>query len=161
VRNSVLLATEKQAAKADKLELTWQDLFKKPQDLANILVKRHSQFELDFSAQKAFLRQQFDALYAMAEKTDKSFSGAVKAQEAKQIKGLENLEKRLLKAEKRKHAELLQRIENLQMELFPNGALQERFSNFSEFWLAYGDSLIPKIAATLKPLDNRFDIIVL
>jgi bacillithiol synthase len=161
LRNSVLLATEKQAAKADKLHLTWQDLFRKPQDLANEVIRKHSSLELDFSAQKAALRQQFAALYEMAEQTDKSFSGAVKAQEAKQIKGLDNLEKRLLKAEKRKHAELLERMTNLQFELFPNGSLQERFSNFSEFWLEHGQELIPKIASRLKPLDNRFDVIVL
>ena len=32
-----------------------------------------------------------------------SFIGAVDAQQRKQLKGLENLEKRLLRAEKRKH----------------------------------------------------------
>jgi bacillithiol biosynthesis cysteine-adding enzyme BshC len=161
VRNSVLLATEKQSKKADKLGLYWKDLFLKPQELASGQIRKRSEFELDFSVQKDFLRQQFDKLYDIAENTDKSFSGAVKAQEAKQIKGLENLEKRLLKAEKRKHAELLERMTDLQLELFPNGGLQERFSNFSEFWLDNGDRLIPKIAAALKPLDNRFDVIVL
>jgi bacillithiol biosynthesis cysteine-adding enzyme BshC len=161
LRNSVLLATEKQSKKADKLGLNWKDLFLKPGELANAQIRKHSDFELDFSTQKDFLRQQFDKLYEIANKTDKSFSGAVKAQEAKQIKGLENLEKRLLKAEKRKHAELLERMIDLQLELFPNGGLQERFSNFSEFWLDTGDNLIPKVAEVLKPLENRFDVIIL
>ena len=160
VRNSVLLATEKQVRKADKLELSWKDLFLKQQELANAQIKKHSQFELDFTPQKAFLRNQFDALFQMAEQTDKSFSGAVKAQEAKQIKGLENLEKRLLKAEKRKHAELLERMTDLQLELFPGGGLQERFTNFSEFWLECGDRLIPRLASALKPLDHTFEVIV-
>jgi len=161
IRNSVLLATEKQAAKADRLQLTWKDLFLKPQQLADLQIKKHSKFELDFGPQKALLRAQFDKLYQIAEQTDKSFSGAVKAQEAKQIKGLENLEKRLLKAEKRKNAELLTRMTDLQLTLFPNGGLQERFTNFSEFWLERGEELIPKIASVLIPLDNRFEVIVL
>lgn len=161
VRNSVLLVTEKQAAKADRLQLSWKDLFRKPQDLLTEKTKAISSFNLDFSAQKDFLKQQFAALYDIAQQTDKSFSGAVKAQEAKQLKGLDNLEKRLLKAEKRKHAELLSRMTHLQQELFPNGTLQERFANFSEFWLDHGDALIPKIASVVQPLENRFDIIVL
>lgn len=161
VRNSVLLVTEKQAAKADKLQLTWKDLFRKPHDLVTEKTKALSPFELDFSAQKDFLRRQFATLHDIAQQTDKSFSGAVKAQEAKQLKGLDNLEKRLLKAEKRKHAELLSRMTHLQQELFPNGTLQERFANFSEFWLDHGESLIPKIESVVQPLENKFDIIVL
>ncbi|TRX15836.1 bacillithiol biosynthesis BshC, partial [Flavobacterium franklandianum] len=97
----------------------------------------------------------------VATKTDKSFIGAVKAQETKQNKGLENLEKRLLKAQKRKLSDVLQRITYLQNELFPNQSLQERQTNFSEFYLEYGDNLIPTLVKQLQPLDNKFEIIVL
>lgn len=161
LRNSVLLATEKQAKKADKLNLSWKDLFMKQADLVNEKVKNYSEFAIDFSEQKEFLKQQFEHLNNIASKTDKSFSGAVKAQEAKQIKGLENLEKRLLKAEKRKHSEELERITDLQNELFPIKSLQERHTNFSEFYIANGETLIHKLLTSLKPLDNRFDIIIL
>jgi hypothetical protein len=56
---------------------------------------------------------QFESLYAIAHKTDDSFLGALKSQETKQLKGLENLEKRLLKAQKRKLNDALERITNL------------------------------------------------
>ena len=85
--------------------------------------------------------------------------GAVKAQEFKQIKGLDNLEKRLLKAQKRVLADVLNRIVLIQNELFPNGSLQERQANFSEFFLDYGFGLIEKLIDNLKPLSNEFDII--
>lgn len=160
LRNSALLATEKQAKKADKLNLSWHDLFQKQTDLANKKIKSLSAFVLDFSEQKAFLKQQFENLHDIASKTDKSFSGAVKAQEAKQLKGLENLEKRLLKAEKRKHAEELERIFDLQNELFPSKSLQERLTNFSEFYSTDGDALIPKLMEELHPLENKFNVIV-
>lgn len=161
LRNSVLLATQKQAAKADKLVLGWTDLFLRPQELANKKIQSFSEFELDFSEQKAFLKKQFDRLNDMAKKTDASFTGAVKAQETKQLKGLENLEKRLLKAEKRHHAEKLERLALLQEELFPNHSLQERFTNFSEFYLEYGDALIETLLSELKPLENNFNVVVL
>ncbi|MDR6966154.1 bacillithiol biosynthesis cysteine-adding enzyme BshC [Flavobacterium arsenatis] len=160
LRNSVLLATEKQAKKADKLNLNWNDLFSKQTDLVNEKIKSFSEFAIDFSEQKAFLKQQFENLNAIASKTDKSFSGAVKAQEAKQIKGLENLEKRLLKAEKRKHSEELERITDLQNELFPIKSLQERQTNFSEFYVTNGEALIPKLMTELQPLENKFNVIV-
>lgn len=161
LRNSVLLATPKQAHKADKLGLGWQDLFLKQADLVNQKTKALSAFAIDLTPQKEALHKQFLHLHQLAEQTDKSFSGAVKAQEAKQTKGLENLEKRLLKAQKRKHADALERITDLQNELFPNKSLQERQANFSEFYLESGPALIEKLSAQLRPLADRFDILVL
>ena len=161
LRNSVLLTTEKQATKADKLGLTWSDLFEKQVELINRKVKEFSEFPIDLSIQKAHLLNQFHYLHVLANQTDKSFSGAVKAQEAKQLKGLENLEKRLLKAQKRKHQDELNRIIELQNELFPNQGLQERSANFSEYYIEYGAGLIEKLMAKLQPLENEFAILVL
>lgn len=161
VRNSVLLATEKQVKKIDKLDMTWSDLFSKQADLVNKKTNDYSEFPIDLSIQKDFLKNQFHYLYAIANKTDQSFSGAVKAQEAKQIKGLENLEKRLLKAQKRKFSTELERITDLQNELFPNKSLQERQANFSEFYLENGAHLISELITQLKPLEDNFNIIIL
>ncbi len=161
LRNSVLLATEKQATKADKLQLTWRDLFLNQQELFNQKTKSLSNFTIDFSPQKEALKKQFEDLHKMAEATDNSFLGAVKAQEVKQIKGLENLEKRLLKAEKRVHQEQLNRIIALQNELFPNQSLQERKVNFAEFYVEFGEALIEKLVKELKPLEQEFKVVVL
>lgn len=161
LRNSVVLVTEKQIKKADKLGLSWSDLFLKQNDLVNIKTAELSKFPVDFSVQKEHLQKQFESLFEIANQTDKSFLGAVKAQEAKQIKGLENLEKRLLKAQKRKYSEIIERITDLQNELFPNKSLQERQANFSDFYLENGNDFIDTLIATLKPLDANFEIITL
>ena len=160
LRNSVLLATEKQLKKAEKLQLSWLKLFSKQSDLITIKVKELSTVPIDFSTQKQFLNQQFESLYAIASQTDYSFTGAVKAQEAKQIKGLENLEKRLLKAQKKKYSDVLNRITGLQNELFPNHSLQERTVNYSEFYLENGTALIDKLLSELKPLENNFTVLI-
>jgi bacillithiol biosynthesis cysteine-adding enzyme BshC len=161
LRNSALLVTEKQAKKLDKLALTWKDMFMRTDDLINEKVKKISEFPIDLSNQKLILKTQFEYLKTIAHKTDQSFIGAVKAQEAKQVKGLESLEKRLLKAQKRKYAQELERIIDLQNQLFPQGSLQERKNNFSEFYLEYGDELIEKLINNLNPLENKFSCITL
>ena len=161
VRNSVLLATEKQIKKADKLTLSWADLFSNQQELFTAKTKEFSNFNLDLSEQKKHLKQQFEKLLVIANQTNKSFIGAVKAQQTKQIKGLENLEKRLLKAEKRVHAEKLEQIILLQNELFPNQGLQERKANFSEFYLDVNEKLIQKLCQELNPLGTNFTTIIL
>jgi len=160
LRNSVVLATEKQAKKADKLDLDWTDLFSKQVHLVNNRTSKLSEFPIDLATLKEQLQQQFESLYAIAHQTDNSFMGAVKAQETKQMKGLANLEKRLLKAQKRKLSAVLERITDLQNELFPNQSLQERQTNFSEFYLEYGENLIPRLIEQLKPLDHTFESIV-
>lgn len=159
VRNSVVLATEKQLKKADALALTWSDLFQKQTLLINNKTKQLSEFDIDLSDLKQQLQQQFQALNELTYKTDRSFEGAVKAQEVKQTKGLEQLEKRLLKAQKRKLADSLSRITALQNELFPNQSLQERQANFSEFYLENGEQLLPKLVNEIKPLSTNFTII--
>jgi hypothetical protein len=47
----VLLATEKQGKKANKLELNWNDLFSK-QDLVNTKTTQLSEFPIDMSTLK-------------------------------------------------------------------------------------------------------------
>jgi bacillithiol biosynthesis cysteine-adding enzyme BshC len=161
VRNSVLLATEKQVMKLDKLGLSWNEIFMSQELLSNKKAKEFSNFTIDFSEQKEVLKQQFKALHEIALKTDKSFIGAVKAQEAKQLKGLDNLEKRLLKAEKRVHSETVNRIFSLQNELFPNNNLQERNVNFSEYYFEFGTKLKEELLRELNPLSQEFKIITL
>ena len=159
VRNSGIIITEKQDEKRKKLKLSWEDLFTNQQDLVTKKTQQFSELQLDFSEQKLHLKMQFENLYQMTAKTDQSFLGAVKAQEAKQLKGLNNLEKRLLKAEKKAHKQELERIIQLQNELFPNQSLQERKSNFSEFYLNSGNTFIKKLTETLKPLSECFFIV--
>ncbi|GGG53637.1 bacillithiol biosynthesis cysteine-adding enzyme BshC [Bizionia arctica] len=159
LRNSALLVSEKQQAKLEKLELTLADLFLNQVDLIEKVTRKLSEIDIDFSNQKNLLKKQFEDLYDLANKTDKSFLGAVSAQEKKQIQGLENLEKRLLKAQKRKLKEILDRVVLLQNELFPNQSLQERQANFSEFYLEYGDQFIQQLMLNLQPLKGEFLIL--
>jgi bacillithiol biosynthesis cysteine-adding enzyme BshC len=161
LRNSVLLVTEKQNKKADKLNLSWSDLFSKQAVLINKITQKLSDYPIDLTEQKETLKKQFETLLELANHTDKSFLGAVKAQEVKQTKGLENLEKRLLIAQKRKFHDELQRIVDLQNELFPNQSLQERQANFSEFYLENGERLISQLMNQLNPLEQNFNIITL
>lgn len=159
LRNSALIITEKQKEKLSKLQVSVADLFLNQDDLMTKVTKQMSSINIDFSEQKAHLKKQFEDLYTLAEQTDKSFKGAVAAQEVKQIKGLENLEKRLLKAQKRKLEDVLERVRQLQDELFPRQSLQERNANFSEFYLEYGEQLTQLLLQNLKPLKGEFLIL--
>ena len=159
LRNSALLLSSKQLEKLERLNVSIDELFLKQSDLKTKVTRAVSEIDIDFSDQKKHLEKQFKDLYELAEKTDKSFKGAVAAQETKQIKGLENLEKRLLKAQKRKLEDHLNRVTEIQSALFPNGSLQERQANFSEFYLEYGHQFQEKLLDVLNPLESEFVVL--
>ncbi|SHH36514.1 bacillithiol biosynthesis cysteine-adding enzyme BshC [Winogradskyella jejuensis] len=161
LRNSVLIKTEKQNQKQKHLEISNKDLFLKRPSFINKHVRLISNIDIDFTQQIQHLEQQFQHLYALAEQTDKSFIGAVDAQVKKQIKGLQHLEKRLLKAQKRKLADEISRATDLQEQLFPNQSLQERNTNFSELYLEFGEDLIPTLIEFLQPLEGEFLIVTI
>lgn len=161
LRNSVLLITKKQKQKLQKLDLSFKDIFQPQNTLLKNYTSKLSPIQIDFSTQKQFLQKQFKDLYEIAKQTDKSFLGAVSAQERKQIKGLEHLEKRLLKAQKRNFSSQLERVVELQNQLFPQQSLQERNTNFSEFYLEHGDQLIQQLVLNLQPLKGEFLILEL
>lgn len=159
LRNSALFYTRKQAKKTTNLKLKLTDLFLNPDELASKVTRQISEIPIDFSKQKKHLEEQFKALYEVANLTDASFLGAVAAQEQKQKNGLTHLEKRLLKAQKRKLKDYLQRVSLLQGELFPKYMLQERYINFSEIYLLLGEDFIPRLLAEFDPLKLEFNLI--
>ena len=160
LRNSVQVISAKQAKNLEKLDISYEELFLKQEDLLARKVTENSEIQFRFSDAQALLEQQFLTLQAIAEKTDFSFSGAVKAQQAKQLKGLKNLQKRLLRAEKRQQPHLVDRIINLQNQLLPHKILEERYRNFSVYYLEYGSSFIATLKENLHPLELAFTILV-
>tara|TARA_R110002167_G_scaffold359094_2_gene575522 strand:- start:756 stop:2357 length:1602 start_codon:yes stop_codon:yes gene_type:complete len=156
LRNSALVISGKQSDKLHKMNLSLADLFLKQSSFINKKIREISNIDIDFSPQKQYLETQFEQLYELAKLTDKSFLGAVKAQEVKQKKGLDHLEKRLLKAQKRKLEDHVVRMTELQNQLFPNQSLQERNQNFSELYLELGPDLIPSLIKVLDPLTTSF-----
>ncbi len=159
LRNSVLLVKEKQIKKLDKLGVPYGDVFLKKNELVNKRIKEISDISIDFSEQRKTIDGIFEHLKEISHCTDLSFLGAVEAQHKKQLNGLENLEKRLLKAQKRKLNDVVERISVLHHELFPNESLQERNANFSEFYEEEGNNLIIKLISSLDPLKLEFDVI--
>jgi uncharacterized protein YllA (UPF0747 family) len=160
-RNSVLLVKKKQYEKLNNIHTEVEDLFLSQNKLLNLKTKLFADQKFDFLEQITFLVHQFDTLRDLSKHTDVSFVGAVNAQEKKQIKGLKNLEKRLLRANKIKHKSQLDRITSIQDSLFPNNSLQERYVNFSKFYCHYGDDFIKILKDNIHPLNNKFSIIEL
>lgn len=159
LRNSALLLTQKQSRKITKLNLKDSDLFIGETALINKHIRAISNIDLDLNEFQELLKKQFEYLSDLVEKTDGSFAGVVAAQQKKQFKGIEKLEKRLLKAQKRKLRDEVQRLSILYSNLFPENKPQERVVNFTQFYLMLGTKFIDLLIDNLDPLSKEITVI--
>ena len=158
-RNSFLLIDQKTVKKSKALDLDWIHFFKSKDALINFEIRRVSNIDLDFTPAHKLLEDQFIRLRKIASETDKSFEGAVNAQEKKQKKGLQQLEKRLLKAQKRVLSDHVSRIAELYDVIKPLGGYQERIENFSYFYNQQGKALIEKLVRESVSIQGKFIVL--
>ncbi|MDO4728151.1 MAG: bacillithiol biosynthesis cysteine-adding enzyme BshC [Bacteroidota bacterium] len=161
LRNSVLLISDKQQKKLEKLGVTTEDLFLKKDDLIKLKTQQWADTDIDFELLRKQIKIQIEQLRKAVSDTDISFIKAINAQEVKQLKSLDELEKKLFKANKKKLGNKLSRVEELHNQLFPNNNLQERVLNFSEFYQLYGARFLEVLFEQQKPLSQEFNIITL
>jgi len=91
---------------------------------------------------------------------DTTLSDHTKALQAKALKQLVALEKKLLRAEKRNFETQQRQIEKLKHELFPADSLQERQENFSLLYAQFGEEWIQSIYDASKGLAQEFGVII-
>ena len=139
-RNSFLMLHEKTVEKISNLHLEINDIFKNINDLSkevlledNAILKQLDQVEIQLAAQ-------FSQLKSASENTDITFGNLVDAEKTRQLKSFNRMKKRLLRAEKIKQHELLERLENLFSKIHPAGIWQERVYNFSIYYANEGKS---------------------
>ena len=72
---------------------------------------------------------------------------------------LKNLQKKLIRAEKRKNTELIVKIERIYDCIFPNGILQERIDNVIPFLNLETESLFDSMLNSFNPLNATLKLI--
>lgn len=137
-RNSMLFLKEKTLGKIEKLQLKIEDFFKNFTAITNAKILDNNEILSLLQDKENQLIHQFSELKKAAETTEKSFGNMVKAEEIRQLKSFKRMKKRLLHAEKIKQNELLERLENLFLEIHPSKNWQERVYNFSVFFADHG-----------------------
>ncbi len=159
LRNSVAYIDQNSAKKRAKLGLSLQDMFSPLDHFINAFVKRQSTHELNLSEEKEQLKELFAKVAQKMKEVEPNLEKSAMAELSKQIKSMEQLESKALKAEKRKQEQSLQQIRNVNAKLYPNGKLQERYSNFMELYVKYGSAFIDVLLAELDPFDKNLCVI--
>lgn len=159
-RNSVLWIDKNSMQRLGKLGLDASDLFEDTELLIKQYVNAQSESELNLESEKKQLLSLFESIKSKAQKIDPTLPAAVMAEHAKQLKVLEQLEGRLARAEKQRHETAIQQIRNLREKFFPGNGLQERYDNFSAYYVKYGPAFFDMLLAHLHPLKRDFLIMI-
>jgi len=158
-RNFGMIVNKSTAKRIEKLGLSAHDLFLDEIKLKKNFVERNSQNSLSLLAENQEFEKIFEKILEKAVKVDKTMEGAVKGEQQKVLNALENLEKRLKKAEERNQETEVNQLLGVKQKLFPNGVPQERAENFLNFYLNNPDFL-NQIAEAFDPLDFSFNVLV-
>jgi len=109
--------------------------------------------------EKKKLHELFESVRTRALETDASLVNAVAAEQQKALNALEALSQKIIKAQKKKHEVSVNQIRNIRQKLFPENTPQERYYNFSMFYLKYGDLFLDTLKDKLDPFNRKFMII--
>ncbi len=160
LRNSFLIVPKKELALASKLGLQASDLFQSTQDLLNGLVKKQSHLQLDLEREKEKLTAVYADIDLAASAINPSLGTHTKNLHAKAYKRIEQLEKKMLRAEKLKFEALQRQLQHLKSNLFPNNNLQERVENFMPYYAQYGVGFIEMLYQHSLVLEQEFGILI-
>jgi uncharacterized protein YllA (UPF0747 family) len=97
----------------------------------------------------------------VAGRVDHSLEQHVLALHAKAVKPIQVLEKKLLRAEKRKFETQKRQVEAIRDALFPKDNLQERIENFMPFYARYGSDFLKLLFDHSLPLEQQFTVLTL
>ncbi|KEQ31742.1 hypothetical protein N180_11490 [Pedobacter antarcticus 4BY] len=159
LRNSALVIDSRAARKMHILGIDQISLFLDNEQLKNQWVKTNVGDSLCLDDEQRAIRAVFDQIKLNAYKIDKTLSMSADGAKTKALKLVTNLEKKMLRAEKRRHNTSLLQIDKLKNDLFPSGVLQERVLNIAPMYINYGGDFIDSLCATFKPLDKQFTIL--
>lgn len=159
LRNSFLLVEADWKEKLERAGLRLTDIFKPEAELINALVKRDSQQQLSLVDEISTANQYYEKLKTLARPVDPTLVQHVEALQKKALDPLQDLEKKLLKAEKRKFADQQRQIRALKSALFPLNGLQERIDNFMPWYAARGQQFIKDLYEHSLALEQEFVIL--
>jgi bacillithiol biosynthesis cysteine-adding enzyme BshC len=159
LRNSGLVIPKQSASKITRMELSAGEIFKSTDTIKADWIKKHSDHELSLRQEWGELQQILEKIKLRSIKIDPTLAQSTSAVQARLEHAIDNLEKKLIRAEKKNHQTLLEQIDHIKAELFPKDSLQERSENFGLFYVKWGQSFIGELIRHFEPLDFKFTVL--
>ena len=160
LRNSFLLVEQQWMEKLRHAGFEIPDLFKGAGELVNELVRRDSENTLSLTAEIAVANNYYERLKSLTRPVDPTLEQHVEALQARALEPIKTLEKKLLKAERRKFSDQQRQLAALKAALFPHDDLQERVENFMPWYAVSGPAFIRALYEQSPVLEQEFQVLV-
>ena len=160
LRNSFLIVEKKWQEKIKRMGFEVKDFFKSEQELLTQLVSRHRNGELKLENEFAAATRLYVDLKDKAAVIDKSLQQHVEALQARALRPLQELEKKLMRAEKRKFNDEHRQIRQIKEALFPMEGLQERIENFLPYYAKWGNHFMEMLYKNSLTFEQEFAVLV-
>ncbi len=158
LRNSFLIIENQAKHLIDKLGISTEQIFTSPLEILNTIIEKEGK--------KPQLNGELDQLFFVYEELKKTVStvdtSLVKHIEALKVRSgnqLKEVEKKMLRTERKKHEAEKRQIAKLRQQLFPKNVLQERVENLSSFYARQGHDFINELYSHSLLLEQQFTVL--
>jgi bacillithiol biosynthesis cysteine-adding enzyme BshC len=156
LRNSFLIVEKKWQEKISHLGFTVEDFFLSEQELLNQLVAKESKNETKLNGPLTEVEQLYEAFKKQAKTVDSTLEKHVDALKLQTVHRLQELEKKMIRAEKRKFTDQQRQIHAIKENLFPSNGLQERYENLCYYYAKWGREFIQLLFENSLSLEQEF-----
>ncbi len=156
LRNSFLIVESKWQAAIRKLGFTEEDIFLPEQELMNRVVANESKNRTKLNGSLAEVEKLYEAFKKQASAVDGTLVKHVDALRSKTVQRLQELEKKMLRAEKRKFTDQQRQLHMIKEHFFPGNGLQERRDNLSYYYAKWGKDFIQQVYSHSPGLEQEF-----
>jgi len=159
LRNSFALVDAKTAALLHKIDMRAEDFFASMKLIDETIVKKSTGLSLELNAESEKLEVIYKQLADKASSVDSTLSKHVAALQTKALERIVGLEKKMLRAEKKKFDASLRQAAKVKATFYPSGILQERIENLLPWYAVYGSAFIQTVYENSNGLKMEFCIL--
>lgn len=159
LRNSFTIVPKKTDELIKKLGLSATDFFTNDKLILEGIVQKESALKLNLNEERELIKLEYEKIKLAAAAIDNSLCAHVYALRTQALHKLDVLEKKMLKAEKKKFEAQQRHIEKVKTILSPNGTLQERIDNILQYTSSFGNDFIEVLYQNSNALEQNFTIL--
>jgi bacillithiol synthase len=159
LRNSFMIVDKVEGVLMEKLSIGFSDVFRTELELLNGIVKRNTKVQVTLEKERETLASLYDQIKTVAGNVDTTLMAHTEALKTQSLKRINSLEKKMLRAEKRKFEAEQRHLRKIKSHLFPNNNLQERVENMMPFYAKWGRDFLNIIYKNSLTLEQEFTIL--
>lgn len=145
---------------AEQKRLKWQfellDIFKDVNDLIEEFTEKNGGLNVD--SEVDLVKLKMNDLNEKIKNHDKAYEPISMAVATQINNQLENLQKKILQADKKKLSDSIQQIQKWKEKLLPENHLHERHDNFISYYLRYGNQFVETLMLHLNPKNTNLKV---